>query len=120
MNWSEIPGWFHWRSAQEEAVQRFPSGSRFVEVGNYLGRSLCSLGEVVQHSGKRIAVIGVDTCRAAASKVRQKDYHGAAVETARDVRWNAPQEHIECGWRSDFSDRGRLDYRLDVLSRSID
>jgi hypothetical protein len=79
MNWSEIPGWFHWRSAQEEAVQRFPSGSRFVEVGNYLGRSLCSLGEVVQQSGKRITLIGVDICRGSSVEGRpQKDYHGAA------------------------------------------
>src|ERR1051325_4380818 len=52
--WYEIDGWFHWRSAQEEAVSSFPSGSRFVEVGTYLGRSLCSLGEVVEHSGKII------------------------------------------------------------------
>jgi len=42
------PDGFQWRSAQEEAVQRFRAGSRFVEVGNFLGRSLCSLGEVVQ------------------------------------------------------------------------
>jgi hypothetical protein len=40
--WYEINGWFNWRSAQEEAVSRFPDGSRFVEVGTYLGRSLCS------------------------------------------------------------------------------
>ena len=36
--WYDIDGWFHWRSAQEEAVSAFPAGSRFVEVGTYLGR----------------------------------------------------------------------------------
>ena len=61
--WYDIDGWFNWRSAQEEAVTHFPEGSRFVEVGTYLGRSLCSLGEVVERSGKRITLIGVDTCR---------------------------------------------------------
>jgi len=39
VNWEEIPGWFRWRSAQEDAAHRFPDGSRFVEVGNFLGRS---------------------------------------------------------------------------------
>ena len=80
MNWSEIPGWFQWRSGQEEAASRFPDGSRFVEVGNFLGRSLCSLAEVVARSGKRITVIGVDTCRGSGAEgPRGRDYHGAAV-----------------------------------------
>src|SRR5258708_36115101 len=63
MHWGEIDGWFQWRSAQEEAARRFPNGSCFVEVGTYLGRSLCSLGEVVEQSGKALTVIGIDTCR---------------------------------------------------------
>ena len=80
MNWTDIPGWFQWRSAQEEAAERFPDGSRFVEVGNYLGRSLCSLGEVVKRSGKRFTVIGVDTCRGSGPEgPHGRDYHGLAV-----------------------------------------
>jgi hypothetical protein len=80
VHWLEIDGWFQWRSAQEEAAQRFPEGSCFVEVGTYLGRSLCSLGEVVEQSGKTFTVIGVDTCRGSGPEgLREKDYHGAAV-----------------------------------------
>jgi hypothetical protein len=79
-HWKQITGWFQWRSGQEEAVRHFADGSRFVEVGNYLGRSLCSLGELVQQSGKRISVVGVDTCRGSGIEgPRQKDYHGEAV-----------------------------------------
>lgn len=82
--WTEIDGWFQWRSGQEEAVRHFESGSRFVEVGNYLGRSLCSLGELVQQSGRRFVVIGVDTCRGSGVEgPKQKDYHGAAVKEGR-------------------------------------
>jgi hypothetical protein len=78
--WHEIDGWFTWRAAQEEAVSAFPDGSRFVEVGTYLGRSLCSLGEVVERSGKRIAIVGVDTCRGSGPEGwRGKDFHAAAV-----------------------------------------
>lgn len=80
MHWTEIPGWFQWRSGQEEAVRHFPARSRFIEVGNYLGRSLCSLGEVVQQSGKRNTVIGIDTCRGSGVEgPRNKDYHAEAV-----------------------------------------
>lgn len=80
MHWQEIEGWFQWRSAQEEAAAWFPAGSCFVEVGTFLGRSLCSLGDVVEHSGKLITVIGIDTCRGSGPEgYRQKDYHGAVV-----------------------------------------
>src|SRR5262245_25083721 len=81
--WYEIDGWFNWRLAQEEAVNRFAEGSKFVEVGTYLGRSLCSLGELVEQSGKRITVIGVDTCRGSGPEGwRKKDYHRNAVDEA--------------------------------------
>jgi hypothetical protein len=81
MHWREIPGWFQWRDGQEEAVRHFPSGSRFVEVGNYLGRSLCSLGEVVSQSGRTITLIGVDTCRGSGPEGPSgKDYHRAVVD----------------------------------------
>jgi hypothetical protein len=81
VHWTQIHGWFQWRSGQEEAVRHFEAGSRFVEVGNFLGRSLCSLGELVQQSGKRISVVGVDTCRGSGVEGRkQVDSHAAAVK----------------------------------------
>jgi Methyltransferase domain len=100
MDWNDIPGWFRWRSAQEEAVQRFPTGSRFVEVGNYLGRSLCSLAEVVKLSGKSLTVIGVDTCRGSGAEgPRGKDYHGAAVaEGGGTFAGTLHKNIIECGY----------------------
>lgn len=80
MHWTEIEGWFQWRSGQEEAARSFPEGSCFVEVGNYLGRSLCSLGEVVAQSGKSFTVIGIDTCLGSGPEgPKGKDYHSAAV-----------------------------------------
>jgi len=61
-------------------VRHFEEGSRFVEVGNFLGRSLCSLGELVQQSGKRFSVIGVDTCRGSGVEgLKQQDRHGDEV-----------------------------------------
>ena len=99
MDWREIEGWFGWREGQEEAVRSFPDGARFVEVGTYLGRSLCSLGEVVQQSGRRFVVIGVDTCRGSGPEgPRQKDYHGAAVEQGGGTFAGTLHRNVlECG-----------------------
>ncbi|MET0453018.1 MAG: class I SAM-dependent methyltransferase [Mycobacterium sp.] len=80
-HWSDIPGWFNWREGQEEAVGTFPAGSTFVEVGSYLGRSLCSLADVVRNAGRDFTVIGIDTCRGSGEEgLGNQDAHGPAVE----------------------------------------
>jgi Methyltransferase domain len=79
--WQDIPGWFQWRDAQQEAVAHFGDGSRFVEVGCYLGKSLCSLADVIRDSGRDITLVGVDTARGSGSEGRSDiNAHGAAVE----------------------------------------
>jgi hypothetical protein len=100
VHWTEIEGWFQWRTAQEEAVRHFPGGSRFVEVGNYLGRSLCSLGELVKESGRDFTVIGVDTCRGSGIEgPRAKDYHGEAVAAGGGTFAGALHRNIiDCGY----------------------
>jgi hypothetical protein len=76
--WQDIPGWFQWRSAQEEAVAQFGDGSRFAEVGCYLGKSICSLAEQVQ--GQAITILGVDTARGSGPEGHgDTDAHGPAV-----------------------------------------
>ena len=105
-SWEEIDGWFNWRSAQEEAAAQFPDGARFVEVGTYLGRSLCSLGEVVERSGKRMMIIGIDTCRGSGPEGwRDKDYHAAAVQQGGGTFAGALHKNVlDCG----FADRIQL------------
>lgn len=100
MNWTEIPGWFKWRSAQVEAVEQFPETSRFVEVGTYLGKSICSLAEIVQHSGKAFKLIGVDTCQGSGPEgPQQKDYHGHIVEQYGGTFAGALHKNIlDCGY----------------------
>lgn len=98
--WHDVDGWFTWRSAQEEAVDSFPDGSRFVEVGTYLGRSICSLAEVVEHSGKHISVIGIDTCRGSGPEgSRGKDYHSRAVAEGGGTLAGALHKNVlDCGF----------------------
>lgn len=79
--WRDIPGWFQWRDGQAEAVGHFPDGSTFVEVGVFLGKSLCSLAEVVAEAGRDITVLGVDTCRGSGPEGQSEvDAHLPAVE----------------------------------------
>ena len=78
--WRDIPGWFQWRSGQEEAVGHFRSGDRFVEVGCYLGKSICSLAEVARDHDLDVAIVGVDTARGSGPEGRGgTDAHGPAV-----------------------------------------
>jgi hypothetical protein len=100
VNWDDIPGWFQWRSAQEEAAAHFGDGSRFVEVGNYLGRSLCSLADVVARSRKQITLIGVDTCRGSGVEgPAGRNYHGAAVAEGGGTFAGALHRNIiACGY----------------------
>lgn len=100
LKWHEIDGWFQWRSAQEEAVRHFPEDSCFVEVGTFLGRSLCSLGEVVEKSSKSFRVIGIDSCRGSGPEgYRNKDYHGTAVAEGGGTFAGALHKNLlECGY----------------------
>jgi Methyltransferase domain len=81
-------------------VRHFGEGSRFVEVGVYLGRSICSLAELAMHSGKRFEIFGIDTCRGSGPEgPRQKDYHRTAVAKGGGIF--AGQLHknlIDCGY----------------------
>ena len=99
-HWHDIDGWFTWRLAQEEAVNCFPEGSRFVEIGTYLGRSLCSLAEVVEQSGKNITVIGIDTCRGSGPEGwRGKDYHATAVNNGGGTFASTLHKNVmDCGF----------------------
>jgi hypothetical protein len=105
VNWKDISGWFQWRTGQEEACERFSDGSRFVEVGNYLGRSLCSLGDVARQSGKRFTLIGVDSCLGSGPEgPRGKDYHGAAVAKGGGTLAGLLHKNIiECGYADTIS-----------------
>jgi len=81
-------------------VSSFPAGSRFVEVGTYLGQSLCSLSEVVERSSKNIDVIGIDTCRGSGPEGRYgKDYHNDAVAAGGGTFAGALHKNVlDCGF----------------------
>lgn len=78
MTYKDIAGWVDYETAIDEAVDHFPDGSLFVEVGAYLGRSAVYFAESIRRSGKRIRFVSVDTCRGSGVE-NEKDNHGDAV-----------------------------------------
>lgn len=59
--YQNIHGRFNFNGLYSEMVVKYPSGSRFVEVGSWVGRSACYLGVEIINSGKDIKLDCVDT-----------------------------------------------------------
>lgn len=58
--WKHIHGFFDYQDVWELIVNRCNNGDWIVEIGCYLGKSTCCLGEVIHRSGKQINVICID------------------------------------------------------------
>ena len=58
--YEKINGFFTWPRLYKDMVDKFSSGSKFVEVGLFEGRSLSYLVIECHNSGKRLKVYGVD------------------------------------------------------------
>jgi len=96
VKFEDIPGWYAFPQLYEDIVRTARTGT-LVEVGTYLGKSLCHLGQLVKESGKPLKVVGVDTCRGTGEE-NGTDNHAAAVKQGNGTF--AGQLHknvIDCG-----------------------
>ncbi len=96
LTWDGIPGWCDFEQYYQKLVHELPGGT-LIEVGTYLGKSLCLLGDLVRKSGKPFTVIGVDTCRGTGIE-NGHDFHADAVNDGNGTF--AGQLHknvIDCG-----------------------
>lgn len=59
--WECVPGFFDFQAVYQGFVNRAKDGECLVEVGCYLGRSACYLGNLIKQSGKKVTLICVDT-----------------------------------------------------------
>lgn len=59
--WTAIPGFFDFENIYEGFAIRAKDGDVLVEVGCYLGRSACFLGDQIRQRGKKVKLICVDT-----------------------------------------------------------
>ena len=56
MNWKDVSGFFDSDLVYKLATKTFPEGSTFVEIGTWMGKSTCCLGQLVKDSQKNIKV----------------------------------------------------------------
>jgi hypothetical protein len=56
-----IEGWFNYQDIFRGAVLEYPSGSAFLEIGSWLGKSTAFMGVEIINSGKDIEFYCVDT-----------------------------------------------------------
>lgn len=59
--WTSIPGFFDFQDIYEGFAIRANDGDVLVEVGSYLGRSACFLGNEIKKRGKKVKLLCVDT-----------------------------------------------------------
>ncbi len=60
--YQNIKGWFSFPNLYKSMVEKFPSGSRLVEVGSYHGCSFSYLVIEAINSGKKFDIVAVDAC----------------------------------------------------------
>lgn len=61
MNWKDVEGYFSYTNLYDLALKYCPDNATFVEVGSWMGRSTCYMGEQIKKSSKNIKFYAVDT-----------------------------------------------------------
>lgn len=59
--WKTIPGWFNYDDLYNKMVADYPSGSHFIEIGTWKGKSAAYMAEAIKNSGKNIQFDCIDT-----------------------------------------------------------
>ena len=60
MSFPEIQGWFSFPDVYDQAIAEARPGDWMVELGVWMGASLCYLGDEARISGKNLKIFGVD------------------------------------------------------------
>jgi hypothetical protein len=75
MTYKNIQGWFDFEKVYDHAVQKFSDGI-FVEVGCWLGKSTCYMGELIAKKQCNIKFYAIDTWCGS-----NEDYHIQYIES---------------------------------------
>lgn len=94
--WEDIPGWFDWPLLYDKIPYLYAGGT-LVEVGTYLGRSLCHLGTRVRESGKPFKVVGVDWCVGSGVENGKCHHEEAVQEGGGTFAGTLHRNVIDCG-----------------------
>ncbi len=100
--WQDIPGWFDWIETYDNIVTS-QSGGILVEVGAYLGRSGCYLGQKVKESGKPFKVILVDHCIGSGIENGNDNHSLAVQEGGGSFAGQLLRNVLDCGLKDTVS-----------------
>lgn len=67
--------WFTYPTVYSDMVKRFPSGSTFVEIGSWKGKSSAYMAVEIANSGKSIDFVCVDTFEGGLEHINHPDLH---------------------------------------------
>jgi hypothetical protein len=94
--YNKIHGWFTFPQLYTDMVSRFPSGSHFVEIGVWKGKSAAFMAVEIINSKKQIRFDCVDTWKGSEEHL---DPHGEAFEPEllknKDWIWDCFNKNIE-------------------------
>ena len=91
LSWKEIHGWFDYEDLYREIVAFIPDGGAFVEVGSWLGRSICAFDQFAKQAGKSIAMSCVDTFQGESGN----EVHGKILATHHGSVENAFRANLK-------------------------
>lgn len=87
--WQTIQGYFDFQGLYSHFAFDHPSGSRFVEVGSWLGASMCYLATEVKNREKNIEIFAVDTWRGSDEEAHRQEISKMGGEDVLFARFNA-------------------------------
>lgn len=68
--WSKIQGWFDFQGLYSHFAWKQPSGCRFVEIGSWLGASICYLATEFKNRSKEAEIYAVDTWKGSQEQIQ--------------------------------------------------
>ena len=104
---NNIDGWFTFPNLYSSMVSKFTSGSKFVEIGAWKGKSACYMAVEIINSGKDIKFDVVDTW---SGSVEHKEYQSIVEDTLYNefLRNTEPVKHIINPVRASSLDASKL------------
>ena len=91
--YEKIEGWFDFESIYKKMVENFDSGSHFVEIGSWLGRSASFMAVEILNSGKNIKFDCVDTWLGSKGSW-DESYHNDAIKSLNKSLYEQFLENI--------------------------
>jgi len=88
MYWENIEGYFNFQNIYTGVVQSYPSGSTFVEIGAYKGKSAVYMAEEIIKSKKDITFWAVDTFEGTKDEQHDEDFFEEFLANIEPVKMN--------------------------------